>query len=63
MLDAAVMAADTPSEVTDAFDRVVRERQARILRTAYRISGNWADAETWRRRFLCVCIDMSAALR
>ena len=44
MLDAAVMA-DTPSEVTDAFDRVVRERQARILRTAYRISGDWADAE------------------
>ena len=44
MLDAAVMA-DTPREVTDAFDRVVRERQARILRTAYRISGDWADAE------------------
>lgn len=28
-----------------AFERVVRERQAQVLRTAYRMLGNWADAE------------------
>ncbi len=27
------------------FDSVVREREAQVLRTAYRILGNWADAE------------------
>lgn len=26
-------------------DEVVREREAQVLRTAYRILGNWADAE------------------
>jgi len=29
----------------DAFGRVVREREAQLLRVAYRILGNWADAE------------------
>lgn len=29
----------------DAFDRVVREREEQILRIAWRILGNWADAE------------------
>jgi len=29
----------------DAFDRVVRHREARLLRIAYRMLGNWADAE------------------
>lgn len=29
----------------DAFGRVVRERETRLLRVAYRILGNWADAE------------------
>jgi len=29
----------------DAFDQVVRHREAQILRIAYRVLGNWADAE------------------
>jgi RNA polymerase sigma-70 factor (ECF subfamily) len=29
----------------DAFDRVVRAREEQMLRIAYRILGNWADAE------------------
>jgi RNA polymerase sigma-70 factor (ECF subfamily) len=29
----------------DPFDQVIREREAQVLRTAYRILGNWADAE------------------
>ncbi len=29
----------------DAFDQVVRHREAQLLRIAYRILGNWADAE------------------
>jgi|SRR6185312_6283603 len=29
----------------DAFDRVVRAREEQLLRIAYRILGNWADAE------------------
>jgi RNA polymerase sigma-70 factor (ECF subfamily) len=29
----------------DAFDHVVRRREAQILRIAYRVLGNWADAE------------------
>ena len=44
MLDAAAMDG-IPRAVSDDFDRVVRERQAAVLRTAYRILGNWADAE------------------
>ena len=37
--------ADLPRVAAADFDRVVRERQAQVLRTAYRILGNWADAE------------------
>lgn len=33
------------SELTNNFDRIVFERESRILATAYRILGNWADAE------------------
>lgn len=44
MLNAAVMT-DIPRVLNDSFDQVVRERQIRILRTAYRIVGNWANAE------------------
>jgi RNA polymerase sigma-70 factor (ECF subfamily) len=29
----------------DAFDQVVRRREAQLLRIAYRMLGNWADAE------------------
>src|SRR5215467_4789927 len=44
MLDAALMS-DLPRAVDDAFDRIVCERETDVLRVAYRILGNWADAE------------------
>jgi len=44
MLDAAVMS-DIPRAVGDSFDHIVQERQSQVLRTAYRIVGNWSDAE------------------
>ncbi len=44
MLNAAVMT-DVPKVQDDAFNQVIRERQVRVLRTAYRIAGNRADAE------------------
>jgi RNA polymerase sigma-70 factor (ECF subfamily) len=31
--------------VDNSFEQVVRQREAQVLRTAYRILGNWADAE------------------
>lgn len=44
MLDAALM-----SEITeaagDSFDQVFRQRQVQVLHIAYRMAGNWADAE------------------
>lgn len=43
-MDAAVMS-DSPRAVGDSFDRIFQERQVQVLRTAYRITGNWADAE------------------
>ena len=36
---------DIPLAVGDSFDHIVHERQTQVLRTAYRIVGNWADAE------------------
>ena len=44
MLDAALMS-DIPRAVDDSFDQVVCQREALVLRVAYRIIGNWADAE------------------
>ena|SRR5579862_7607105 len=44
MLDAALMS-DIPRALVDPFDQVIREREAQVLRTAYHILGNWADAE------------------
>ena len=44
MLDAALMS-DVSHAAVDPFDHVIREREAQVLRTAYRILGNWADAE------------------
>ncbi|MBZ5633902.1 MAG: RNA polymerase sigma factor [Acidobacteriia bacterium] len=44
MLEAALMG-EIPRETTGSFDRVVREREAQMLRTAFRILGNWSDAE------------------
>ena len=34
-----------PQSVDHAFNRVFQERQVQILRTAYRMTGNWSDAE------------------
>jgi len=34
-----------PRAVSDTFDQVVHQREAQVLRTAFRILGNWADAE------------------
>jgi RNA polymerase sigma-70 factor (ECF subfamily) len=44
MLDAALMS-DIPRAVDDSFDRVVCRRGDQVLRVAYRILGNWMDAE------------------
>src|SRR5437870_13865777 len=44
MLDAALMG-EIPREVGHLFDQAVRRREAQVLRTAYRILYNWADAE------------------
>jgi RNA polymerase sigma-70 factor, ECF subfamily len=44
MLDAALLA-EIPRVAEDAFDQVLRRREAQILRIARRILGNWADAE------------------
>ena len=49
MLEAALMG-EIPRETTESldpisFENVLRRREAQVLRTAYRILGNWADAE------------------
>jgi RNA polymerase sigma-70 factor (ECF subfamily) len=44
MLHAVVMA-ETPTAVVETFDEIFRDRQLQVLRIAYRIVGNWADAE------------------
>jgi RNA polymerase sigma-70 factor (ECF subfamily) len=44
MLEAALMG-EIPRETTTSFEDLVRQREAQVLRTAYRILGNWADAE------------------
>jgi RNA polymerase sigma-70 factor, ECF subfamily len=44
MLHAVVMA-ETPTAVAETFDEIFRDRQLQVLRIAYRIVGNWADAE------------------
>ena len=44
MLDAAVMSDSQPA-LADSFEQVVRQGETQVLRTAYRILGNWADAE------------------
>lgn len=36
---------EIPRERTDSFEQVLRQREAQVLRTAFRILGNWADAE------------------
>ena len=44
MLEAALMG-EIPREAAGSFDEVLRRREAQVLRTAFRILGNWADAE------------------
>jgi RNA polymerase sigma-70 factor (ECF subfamily) len=44
MQEAALMTG-VPCAVSDSFDQVVHQREAQVLRTAYRMLGNWADAE------------------
>lgn len=44
MLEAALMG-EIPRERADSFEQVLRQREAQVLRTAFRILGNWADAE------------------
>jgi RNA polymerase sigma-70 factor (ECF subfamily) len=36
---------DFPRALSSSFDEVVRQREAQVLRTAFRVLGNWADAE------------------
>ena len=36
---------EIPRETADPFEQVLRQREAQVLRTAFRILGNWADAE------------------
>ena len=36
---------EIPRDTAGSFDLVVRQREAQVLRTAFRILGNWADAE------------------
>lgn len=44
MPDVALMS-DNPTSLADPFEQVFRQRETEVLRTAYRILGNWADAE------------------
>jgi RNA polymerase sigma-70 factor, ECF subfamily len=44
MLEAALMN-EIRGEAVASFDQVLRQREAQVLRTAFRILGNWADAE------------------
>jgi RNA polymerase sigma-70 factor, ECF subfamily len=45
MQTAAALMFEMTRTADDAFDRVVRQRGAQLLRIAYRMLGNWADAE------------------
>src|SRR5580658_5754791 len=44
-MQASVLIFEIAREADDEFDRVVRRREAQLLRVAYRMLGNWADAE------------------
>lgn len=44
MVEAALMG-EIPGVASNSFDQVLRQREQMVLRTAYRILGNWADAE------------------
>jgi DNA-directed RNA polymerase specialized sigma24 family protein len=44
MQEAAFMQ-DIPREVSSSFEHIVHQRETRVVRVAYRILGNRADAE------------------
>jgi RNA polymerase sigma-70 factor (ECF subfamily) len=44
MQDASLMT-DIPGQARLSFDAAVRQRETQVLRIAYRMVGNWADAE------------------
>jgi RNA polymerase sigma-70 factor (ECF subfamily) len=44
-MQAAALMFEITREGPDSFDQVVRQREAHLLRIAYRMVGNWADAE------------------
>ena len=44
MLEATLMG-EISRERADSFEQVLRQRETQVLRTAFRILGNWADAE------------------
>jgi hypothetical protein len=48
MLEAALMG-EIPRETTRSFDDLVHQREAQVLRTAYRILGN-SPLQTTRRQ-------------
>jgi RNA polymerase sigma-70 factor (ECF subfamily) len=43
-LEAALMT-DIAAARSEEFDEILRQREPQVLRTAYRVLGNWADAE------------------
>jgi RNA polymerase sigma-70 factor (ECF subfamily) len=44
-MQSAQLMLDLTRPLSGTFDEVVRQRENQVLRTAYRILGNWADAE------------------
>jgi Sigma-70 region 2 len=66
MLEAALVTASGSDERSDSFGdsfiRVVRERETQVLRTAFRILGNWADAEDVAQEYFCDCAGTGSAL-
>jgi RNA polymerase sigma-70 factor (ECF subfamily) len=44
-VEATLIAGIPGAVLNDPFDEVVRAREGQVLRTAYRMLGNWADAE------------------
>lgn len=44
-MHAATLMFELSREASDSFSQVVREREMQLLRVAFRILGNWADAE------------------
>lgn len=44
-MQAAAVIIGTAQAARESFDAIVRRKEAQVLRTAFRILGNWADAE------------------